>query len=103
MPFRSLIPLQEIIADVMHQGVGTKRGKTEYEKLISRFQTEFRVLLDAKVEELKEATLPEIAEGIVHVREGKVQIEPGYDGEFGKIKIFDKEKEQDAAIQKSLF
>ena len=103
IPFRSLIPLQEIIADVLHQGVGTKRGKTEYEKLISRFQTEFRVLLDAKVEELKGATLPEIAEGIVHVREGKVQIEPGYDGEFGKIKIFDKEKEQDAAIQKSLF
>ena len=103
IPFRSLIPLQEIIADVLHQGVGTKRGKTEYETLISRFQTEFRVLLDAKVEELKGATLPEIAEGIVHVREGKVQIEPGYDGEFGKIKIFDKEKEQDAATQKSLF
>ena len=103
IPFRSLIPLQEIIADVLHQGVGTKQGKAEYEKLIVRFQTEFAVLLDTKAEELKEATLPEIAEGIVRVREGKVQIEPGYDGEFGKIKIFGEGEQKIATSQRSLF
>ncbi|MCH7828808.1 DNA helicase UvrD [Patescibacteria group bacterium] len=103
IPYKSLIPLQEIIADALHQGVGTKQGKTEYEKLILRFQTEFAVLLDAKAGELKEATLPEIAEGIVWAREGKVQIEPGYDGEFGKIKIFKDDEQKDSAIQKSLF
>ncbi|MDA1337410.1 MAG: hypothetical protein O3C23_01455 [bacterium] len=87
IPYKSLIPLQEIIADAMHQGVGTKKGKAEYEKLIERFGNEFAVLLDAKEEDLESVTLPEIAEGIMRVREGKVTIEPGYDGEYGKIKI----------------
>jgi uncharacterized protein (TIGR00375 family) len=103
IPFRPLIPLQEIIADALNQGVGTKRGKEEYEKIILRFKTEFAALLDAKAEELKEATLPEIAEGIVRVREGKVRIEPGYDGEFGKIKIFGEHEKRSPLSQKTLF
>ncbi|OHA65198.1 MAG: DNA helicase UvrD [Candidatus Wildermuthbacteria bacterium RIFCSPHIGHO2_01_FULL_49_22b] len=103
IPFKSLIPLQEIIADALHQGVGTKRGKEEYEKLIRRFENEFAVLLDAPEKELQEATLPEIAEGIVRVREGKVQIEPGYDGEYGKIKIFEEDEQRYSLSQKTLF
>src|SRR3989338_2224474 len=101
IPFKSLIPLQEIIADALRQGVGTKRGKEEYEKLIRRFENEFAVLLDAPEKELQEATLPEIAEGIVRVREGKVQIEPGYDGEYGKIKIFEEDEQRYSLSQKT--
>jgi uncharacterized protein (TIGR00375 family) len=103
IPFKSLIPLQEIIADALGVNVGTKQGKTEYDKLISAFGSEFAVLLDADSEALKQATLPEIAEGIKRVRERRVHIEPGYDGECGKIEIF-KEGEQEAMTkQKSLF
>ena len=103
IPYKNLIPLQEIIADALHQGVGTKQGKAEYEKLVSGFGNEFAVLLDAKEEELKKTSLPEIAEGIVRVREGKVRIEPGYDGEYGKIAIFGEGEERGVAVQKSLF
>jgi len=103
IPYKSLIPLQEIIADVLHQGVGTKRGKEEYEKLISAVKTEFTVLLDAPQQELDEATLPEIAQGIMRVREGKVHIDPGYDGEYGKIYIFEAgEGQRGIASQKTL-
>lgn len=103
IPYKSLIPLQEIIADAMHQGVGTKQGKAEYEKLISAFGNEFAVLLDIKKEDLAKATLPEIAEGITRVREGKVRIEPGYDGEYGKIQIFEEGEQKTVTSQKSLF
>lgn len=87
IPYKSLIPLQEIIAEALHMGVVAKQCKAEYEKLISAFGNEFSVLLAAEPRELQAATLPEIAQAIVQVRNGKVSIQPGYDGEYGKISI----------------
>lgn len=103
IPFKNLIPLEEIIADAFGVGVGSKRVREEYEKLVQTFGSEFQILLDTDDATLKSATLPEIAEGIKRVREGKVKIEPGYDGEYGKIKIFEEGEQQAITTQKSLF
>ncbi len=102
IPFKKMIPLQEIIAEALHMGVIAKQCGAEYEKLISAFGNEFAVLFDAEPRELHEATVPEIAQAIMLVREGKVSIEPGYDGEYGKIQIFGKQEEIPTA-QKQLF
>ncbi|KKU85570.1 MAG: PHP domain protein [Candidatus Gottesmanbacteria bacterium GW2011_GWA2_47_9] len=103
IPFKSLIPLEEIIADALGVGVISRRVREEYEKLIHTLGSEFEILLNADQSSLQSATLPEIAEGIMRVREGRVQIEPGYDGEYGKIKIFEQGEQQAIAPQKSLF
>jgi len=92
IPFQRLIPLNEIIADVLGLGVGTKGVEEHYRNLIRAFGSEFKVLLNVKKEEIASVSLPEIAEGVERVRQGKVIIKPGYDGEFGKISIFGKEK-----------
>ena len=97
-----MIPLQEIIAEALHMGVIAKQCLAEYEKLVSAFGNEFAVLFDAEPRELQTATVPEIAQAIMLVREGKVSIEPGYDGEYGKIQIFGKQEEIPTA-QKQLF
>ncbi|MBI4123055.1 MAG: DNA helicase UvrD [Parcubacteria group bacterium] len=102
IPFKSLIPLQEIIAEALHMGVVAKQCRAEYEKLILAFGNEFAVLLDAKARELQAATFPEIAQAIIQVREGKVSIEPGYDGEYGKISIVRQQAEA-STPQKQLF
>jgi len=52
---------------------------------------------------LEKLTLPEIAEGIIRVREGKVFIEPGYDGVYGKIRIFSKGEQKTLSKQGTLF
>ncbi len=103
IPFKSLIPLGEIIADALGVMTSTKRVEKEYKNLVDKFGSEFNILLDASRSELEKADLPEIAEGIIRVREGKANIEPGYDGVYGKIRIFSKKEEKKQLRQKTLF
>lgn len=86
IPYKNLIPLQEIIADVLEVGKNSKKVQTEYFKLV-KYANEFAALLDLPLAELNQATLPEIAETIMAMRQGQVEIVAGYDGIFGQVKI----------------
>ena len=103
IPFKSLVPLKEIAAEVLGVGVGTKQVDKEYQSLIREFNNEFKILLDISDKDLKAVTLPEIAEGIIRVRQGKVFVESGYDGVFGKVRIFGKGEQKKSSAQKTLF
>ena len=103
IPFKSLIPLTEIIADALGMMDGTKQVEEEYKNLIEKFENEFNILIDISRQDLEAATLPEIAEGIIRVREGKVFITPGYDGVYGKIRIFSEGEQKTVSRQKTLF
>lgn len=103
VPFKSLVPLGEIIADVLGQNTGTKEVEKEYNNLIEKFDSEFNILLEVSPKNLEGATLPGIAEGIIRVREGKVFKEPGYDGVYGKIRLFSQEEQKKLSHQKTLF
>jgi uncharacterized protein (TIGR00375 family) len=103
IPFRSLIPLDEIIADVFGLGVSSLKVHGEYEKLVENIGSEFKVLMDADYENLKRASSPAIASAVIAVREGKVELIPGYDGEYGKIKILKDGEEKAKAHQTKLF
>lgn len=94
IPFKSLIPLKEIIADALNQGVNTIEVEKEYEKLIKKFGNEFNVLLNVTREDLEKITSREIAEGVERARKGSVFIKPGYDGIYGKISLFKREEEK---------
>ncbi len=92
IPFRHLIPLDEIIADVLGVGTSSKAVKKEYDKLIKFFGNEFKILIDADYKSLSKISSAGIGQGIINVREGKVELIPGYDGEYGKIRIWREEK-----------
>jgi uncharacterized protein (TIGR00375 family) len=101
IPYKSIVPLQEIIAESFNVGKGSKRVQEEYFAMIEKGGSEFEILLDKNIEELKEITKPEVLEAIKRVREGKLHIEPGYDGIYGKVQIYKDDEERDA-VQKSL-
>lgn len=95
IPYKSLVPLAEILADVFNVGVNTKTVKAGYDNLIAKLGNEFYILLFAELEKIKQASSKNIAKAIERVRNGKIYIRPGYDGEFGKVKIFEDKKLRD--------
>ncbi|MFA5135014.1 MAG: endonuclease Q family protein [Patescibacteria group bacterium] len=100
-PYRMLVPLREIIAGAFGQGTGTKKVAAEYESLILRGGSEFKVLLNLPPERLAEITLPKIAEGIRRVRDGKISVNPGYDGEYGTVSVFTEKDRPDSAYNQT--
>jgi uncharacterized protein (TIGR00375 family) len=103
IPFRSMVPLDEIIAGGLGMGTQAKKVKEEYRGLVEKVGSEFAVLMDASKSDLERVTRSEVVEGIARVREGRVQIEPGYDGEYGKVKIFSEGERREVANQTALF
>jgi PHP family Zn ribbon phosphoesterase len=88
IPSIHLVPLDEIIAESLGVGVGTKAVEGEYERLIGLGSSELAILLDLPPEELKRFTSPRVLEGIIRMRQGKLHIVPGHDGVYGKVNIF---------------
>jgi PHP family Zn ribbon phosphoesterase len=88
IPFRRLVPLEEIIAEALGVGTGTQAVEREYRQLISVCGSELSVLLRAQDGALHAATSERIVEGILRMRRGELRVEPGYDGEYGTVRIF---------------
>ena len=101
IPFKHLVPLDQIIAESKGVGVQSKAVEQEYLDLVQRVGTELEILSDFPEEALRKGLSARLVEGILRVRNAQVEILPGYDGEYGKVNIF-KEREQPAASEKQL-
>jgi uncharacterized protein (TIGR00375 family) len=134
IPFKSVIPLEEIIAETFGVGTASKKVTMMYEQMVAAvtppslpfargginansppfkggvrggyFYGEFGILLDLDEDQISVISTPQIAQAIIRVREGKVSLEGGYDGVFGKIHIYSEEEKLKLSKklkQKSLF
>jgi uncharacterized protein (TIGR00375 family) len=91
--YTSIIPLPELIAEGLKCGVNTKKVNALYFALLEKLGPEFKILLDSPFDDIERAGTPLIREAVACMRAGDVHIAPGYDGEFGKIRIFEEVEE----------
>jgi uncharacterized protein (TIGR00375 family) len=87
VPFARLVPLQEIVSGALHAGLSTKKVRSAYEGLVRAFGSELEVLLRVPAESLASYPDARVSEAIIAVRNGNVSIVPGFDGEFGKVRV----------------
>jgi uncharacterized protein (TIGR00375 family) len=102
-PYYSLIPLAEVIAETIGVGVASKAVDREFQRLIRGLGNEFSILMDAPIHDIEQVSSRLIGEGIDRMRSGNIYVAPGYDGEYGKIKIFDSAERKEVRGQATLF
>ena len=84
-PFRSLVPLRELLSFSQSVGPATKTVDRHYEALVDEFAGELNVLSCAPLADLERVSGPRLANAVLAVREGRVDVDPGYDGVYGTV------------------
>ncbi|MDR0628379.1 MAG: UvrD-helicase domain-containing protein [Treponema sp.] len=92
-PYRSLIPLKELLGELLQVGSASKKVEAAYRSLIEQGGSELSLLIDIPEEVLEGLSAPglsgeRLALAIQRMRRGAVSIHPGYDGEYGIIRVF---------------
>lgn len=84
-PFVSIVPLLEVLNEIYNS---PKKTENEYLRLTKELGSEFEILLKKPYEEIEKVGGKKLKQAIEIIRERKVYVDPGYDGVFGKVKIF---------------
>ncbi len=94
IPYKSIVPLPNIIADYFGMGRTSKRVQNLFLSIVAKADNEFNVLLDLSKEELYKIMPENLADGILRMRMGDIKIRPGFDGQYGVVEIFSKEEKK---------
>ncbi|QXE91157.1 endonuclease Q family protein [Geomonas subterranea] len=86
-PFRSVIPLIDLIGGALRVGCSSKKAEALYFELLRGLGNEFHILLEASLEKIAARSTTTLAAGIGRMRSGEVEIKAGYDGKFGTVSV----------------
>ncbi|WP_302416285.1 UvrD-helicase domain-containing protein [Blautia marasmi] len=101
--FESLVPLPEVIGASVGYSAASRKVVRQYEEMLRKLGPEFEILRIIPLEEIRSVSGHLITEGIRRLREGKVERIPGFDGEYGTIKLFKQTEIENLDGQMSLF
>jgi uncharacterized protein (TIGR00375 family) len=99
--FEHLIPLKEVLSEVLRVGPTSVKVDAQYRRLLERFGNELSILRELPLNRL-ESEFPVLAVALDRMRRGQVSIEAGYDGEYGRISLLSPQAAA-AAPQLALF
>ncbi|MGN6767887.1 MAG: hypothetical protein ACTHJY_22310, partial [Rhizobiaceae bacterium] len=84
----SLVPLPEILSEVVGSGVASKAVTHTYDRTIAALGPELSLLEDLPAEDVAKVH-PLLGEAVTRLRSGEVIRQAGYDGEYGVIRLFE--------------
>jgi len=87
-PYILMVPLLEIIAESIGSPVTSKKTYRLYDAMLATLHTEFSILLERSIEEIRAVAGESVADGVRRARQRDIVIDPGYDGVFGIVKIW---------------
>lgn len=99
-PFESIVPLPEVLGEVLQRGPNTKGVAQALGKLLDELGPELFILRQAPLDLLEKHGGPVLAEAIRRMRSGQVKLQAGYDGEFGVVKLFSPSEQAELKGQK---
>ena len=101
--FFSLIPLTEVLSELLGCGPSTKKVTAVYEDLLASLGPELHILMDVPLKEIDRTAGPLLAQAMERMRGNQVIREPGYDGQYGIIRLFNQTEMETLAGQMTLF
>ncbi len=101
--FYSLIPLPEVLSEILNVGPNTKTVNKKLDHLLTKLGSELTILFDLPLTDIEKIGGALLAEGIRRIRAGDVKKLGGYDGEFGTITLFTEKEKTSLAAQSAMF
>ena len=96
--FASFVPLPEILGEIAGVGPKSKSVTAQVTAMVERFGPELGILGDVPLAELAAGAPSIVAEAVARLRRGEVRREAGYDGVYGRIRLFDADELAGAAL-----
>ena len=100
---QSLVPLPEMLSEILHVGPKSKKVGQHYEGLLNQLGPELQLINDIPLEEIRKSGDTLIAEAISRLRKQEVIRDAGYDGVYGTIRLFREEELRQKTSGASLF
>ncbi|MCF8093077.1 MAG: UvrD-helicase domain-containing protein, partial [Desulfotignum sp.] len=86
--YTSIIPLADMLSEIFRVGPKTKKVTQYYQKAVCALGPELEILTRFTYDKIQAAGIPLLAEAVTRMRSGNVYVSPGFDGEFGRVRVF---------------
>lgn len=102
VPYKQAVELDKIISEAFNiKNRQAKEVQATHKTMIEKLGPELEILLNIPLEQMKNQAPAEVIEGIKRMREGKLYVVPGFDGQYGVVNIFAPNEKRNR--QKTLF
>ena len=102
-PYFSIIQLKDILSEILRVGPNSKKVNRAYQAALDKLGSEFNILQNLNTAAIEQAGISLLAEAVERMRCGEISVIPGYDGQYGRVKIFKNDERAKLMGQQSLF